>query len=620
MNMKKALMILILLASIFIACNDEKEEVAILEISSSELTTLSQPFLHIADHRTVGVTTNQDVVKVTSSESWCKAAILEDNGTHLRISVLPNTGFEERKAEVSVFAKGLPEIKIPVLQWSDQPSLSVANMDDINIVDGDLDFSIEVTSNVDYVITYPEWLNDKGDNTPIVGNKIYKFSASFINPGARDGEIKIEAEGYENLNKTIKINQRQNTLHPTVTTFSPTSAEKYSTVTLYGESFGTLADIVKVYFNNELAEIQSISNTELTVLVPRSPGEQCDISVVVGDERTTYASKFSYEKSWALHTVTGNGTATFKAGTLDKAQIKARYITIDANNNIFASHRETFTDLYFVRINEAENIVESLTGTTSLNKDVWVPNSPCVGPNGVVYVPNDVKNGTSYYSLDPQNNWTPVMHTVTYSTAPPASSYLYSFTYNEQDGYLYGIIGNSKGQIVKIDPKTNQGSITYEWGLHPYWYSLAFEPSNFKMLYTMVNSGNPGYGLWRKDISGSTAFTRLNSAGPTAAASASLVKDEGVTTAAFARCYQMVFGKDGNLYVSDEVNHVIRKIDLTKQTVETVVGISGSAGFVDGKRNIAKLNRPRGLAWNKEGTGLYISDTDNNRIRKWSFD
>lgn len=620
MNMKKTLMILVLLASVFIACDDDKEEVAVLEISSSELTTLSQPFLHIADHRTVDVVTNQSVVKVTSSESWCKAAILEDNGTHLRISVLPNTGFEERKAEVSVFAKGLPEIKIPVLQWSDEPSLSVANLADINLVDGNLEFSIEITSNVDYIITLPDWLNDKKDNTPIVGNKTYKFGASFINPGTRDGEIKIEAEGYESLNKTIKIHQIQNTLYPTVTSFSPASGGKYSTVTLHGESFGTLSDIVKVYFNNELAEIQSISNTELTVVVPRSPGEECNISVVVGDETVTYTSKFNYEKSWALHTVTGNGTAAFKAGTLSQAQLKARYIAIDANDNIFASHRETNTDLYFVRINESENIVESLSGNTPLNKDVWTPNSPCIGANGIVYVPNDVKNGTSYYSLDPQNNWTPVVHTVTYSTAPPASSYLYSLTYNEQDECLYGIIGNSKGQMVKIDPKTNQGSIVYEWGLHPYWYSLAFDPSNFNMLYTMVNAGTPGYGLWKKDISASTAFTRLNSAGPTAAASAGLVKDEGLNAAAFARCYQMVFGKDGNLYVSDEVNHVIRKIDLTKQTVETVVGISGSAGYVDGKKNVAKLNKPRGLAWNKNGTALYISDMDNNRIRKWSFD
>ena len=71
---------------------------------------------------------------------------------------------------------------------------------------------------------------------------------------------------------------------------------------------------------------------------------------------------------------------------------------------------------------------------------------------------------------------------------------------------------------------------------------------------------------------------------------------------------------DGNLYVSDLELNVVVKID--PRFVATVVAGTGSAGFSGdgGPANRARPNFPSGLAMDDRGN-LYISDTNNNRIR-----
>lgn len=72
---------------------------------------------------------------------------------------------------------------------------------------------------------------------------------------------------------------------------------------------------------------------------------------------------------------------------------------------------------------------------------------------------------------------------------------------------------------------------------------------------------------------------------------------------------------DGNLYVSDTVNHRIRKIDAEDGTIETIAG-TGDAGFSGdgGPATDAKLNFPRKLTFGPDGR-LYFGDQNNHRIR-----
>lgn len=77
--------------------------------------------------------------------------------------------------------------------------------------------------------------------------------------------------------------------------------------------------------------------------------------------------------------------------------------------------------------------------------------------------------------------------------------------------------------------------------------------------------------------------------------------------------------KNQNLFVADYLNHQIKKIDLLGN-ISVVVGI-GTQGF-SGDNALAinaQLNYPEGVAVDKVGN-LYVSDTQNRRIRKITAD
>jgi len=70
----------------------------------------------------------------------------------------------------------------------------------------------------------------------------------------------------------------------------------------------------------------------------------------------------------------------------------------------------------------------------------------------------------------------------------------------------------------------------------------------------------------------------------------------------------------GNVYITDEDLHVIRKIATDGQVV-TVAGQARQSGSADGQGSAALFNTPRGIASDSMGN-LYIADSFNRTIRK----
>jgi DNA-binding beta-propeller fold protein YncE len=69
------------------------------------------------------------------------------------------------------------------------------------------------------------------------------------------------------------------------------------------------------------------------------------------------------------------------------------------------------------------------------------------------------------------------------------------------------------------------------------------------------------------------------------------------------------------LYVTDSLNHSIRKIVVATAAVSTLAG-SSAVGHADGLGSLASFNEPRGIAVDPTGTNLYVSDMSNHSIRK----
>jgi uncharacterized protein (TIGR03437 family) len=76
----------------------------------------------------------------------------------------------------------------------------------------------------------------------------------------------------------------------------------------------------------------------------------------------------------------------------------------------------------------------------------------------------------------------------------------------------------------------------------------------------------------------------------------------------------------GNVYISDTQNNRIRKVTVPSGIITTIAG-NGSASFSGdgGPAALAAVNQPRGLAIDALGN-LYIADTGNHRIRKITRD
>ncbi|MBX2979162.1 MAG: T9SS type A sorting domain-containing protein [Flavobacteriales bacterium] len=93
--------------------------------------------------------------------------------------------------------------------------------------------------------------------------------------------------------------------------------------------------------------------------------------------------------------------------------------------------------------------------------------------------------------------------------------------------------------------------------------------------------------------------------------------DGGPATAAqLNKPIAICFDAQNRLYIADENNERVRRVDLNTGIITTVAG-TGTAGFQGdgGQATAARLNKPCGVATDIEGN-LYISDRMNQRLRR----
>jgi len=94
--------------------------------------------------------------------------------------------------------------------------------------------------------------------------------------------------------------------------------------------------------------------------------------------------------------------------------------------------------------------------------------------------------------------------------------------------------------------------------------------------------------------------------------------DGGPATAAALRDpHGIVVSEDGQMFVADTLNHVVRRVDPKTGVITTVAG-TGDKGFSGdgGPATKATFNGTFGIALDKAGRNLYIADLFNRRVRK----
>ena len=69
-----------------------------------------------------------------------------------------------------------------------------------------------------------------------------------------------------------------------------------------------------------------------------------------------------------------------------------------------------------------------------------------------------------------------------------------------------------------------------------------------------------------------------------------------------------------NLYVADQLNHLIRKVVISSGVVTTIAGTAGVTGTTDATGTSSKFNQPTGIT--SDGSNLYVEVRTNHNIRK----
>lgn len=387
-----------------------------------------------------------------------------------------------------------------------------------------------------------------------------------------------------------------------VTTFYPSSGIYLQKVMLEGSNFGNDTEKISVYFNKKKAPVIGSTGSRIYALAPRLPGDTVSISVVVGNDSVVYPQKFYYTATMTVTTVAGNGKEAYKDGDLANSELRPRYICADKEGNVFVySHSgNAIARLDF----EDNKLVTLIAGTAAGN--------PTADPEtGIITVMTTTAPGT-FITFDPKEMWAPRFRSMKWKegTRIPARADNYFMVVNPDDGFLYTKFRN--GELVRMNQQTYEAETV---AMLPYGtvYGMIFNPIYPNIVFlTFDSDGGKYYG----QVCSFDVRDPVNTF-KTFAGSVRGHRDGPKEIAMFNKPAQLTATKDGYMYLADYNGMCIRGI-TTDGYVETVLGIPGKSGWVDGSKDIARFLGPRGVAIVPDGT-VYVADEINYRVRKLSI-
>ena len=332
-------------------------------------------------------------------------------------------------------------------------------------------------------------------------------------------------------------------------------------------------------------------------------------NVYVADYGNNLIRKITSE---GLVSTLAGSTEGFRDGSGTSAQFHGPYgVALDAEGNVYVA------DEYNHRIRKItpEGLVSTLAGSTEGFRDGDITSAQFNFPSGVA-LDSEGNVYVADYGNDLIRKITPegLVSTFTGSTRGFRDGVGTSAQFNfpsdvevDAEGNVY-VADESNNLIRKITSEglvsTLAGSI---WGFRDgsgksaefnYPYGVAVDAVG--NVY-VANSYNH-------------RIRKITSEGlvSTLAGSTRGFRDGAGTSAQFNYPYGVAVDAEGNVYVADYFNHLIRKI-----TSEGLVGsLAGSTGgFRDGSGRSAQFNGPSGVAVDTEGN-VYVADYFNHRIRK----
>lgn len=399
--------------------------------------------------------------------------------------------------------------------------------------------------------------------------------------------------------------------------FYPKSGPIATQVIIKGKNFGTQADQINVYFNEKKAAVISSTGERMLVLAPKLPGEECVISVSIGDNKAQFEETFDYIVQTTVSTLVG-GTqgASMPQGTQSLsstqfADISETGLAIDGDDNIFAVFKNKEDGQYRVyMMNEEAGNIKSIADFDVLVTSILISYDYI---SGNVYWAHANVGYNEYGYFDSRSDFVQVSESdVTYDKPLGYTDGMtswggrQSFVMNPEDGKFY--FYTNEGTHARFDPATGKGenltSNIFKDAAGDV-RGLVFDPRDRNICYFAVKGQHC---IYKHDRTAGTCTLwagRKNTAG---------YLDGALDEAQFNEPCQMC-ADDEFIYVADSKNHCIRKITLATGYVSTLAGTAKTPGYANGPAENSTFNTPIGIAINSEGI-LFVNDSQNYAIRR----
>ena len=314
---------------------------------------------------------------------------------------------------------------------------------------------------------------------------------------------------------------------------------------------------------------------------------------VIGGDGALYWSDFGTNRvlrvdprTKKVSLVAGNGTKGYSGdgGPAKSAQLNGPHeVRFDSKGNLFIDERD---NAIIRRVDMKTGIISTVAGS---GKPGYAGDG---GPatKGMFNQPHGIAldRSDNIYICDPLNN--------RLRRVDAKTGILTTFAGNGQDGRA-----PNEGSLTAV-PLAGPRSL--EITRDGKWY-LALREGN------SIFSLDPAKGTLKR-IAGTGDNGYSGDGGPALAARFGSLGPGGLTGPK-----GLAISPDGIMFVADCENHVIRRIDLKTGIISTAVGTGERGDGPDGDPAKCKLSRPHAVFIHQRT--LYISDSENNRIRTLNF-
>lgn len=393
-----------------------------------------------------------------------------------------------------------------------------------------------------------------------------------------------------------------------VASFLPDSGRIAEKVLIFGENFGNDPAQVNVYFedsdgNKNKATIINLNDTKIYCLAPRQANGYSEIIVEIGEQSTNAAGKFNYSISENISTVTGS---TDNYSTIDGTLAEAGLVDIWGiadlgDNNILIGQAWNGSGVRLISIDD--NMVTTVhpgvvVGKFAVNKDKTVA-------YGVL-----INAAHTVYRYEKSAGWS-ASRVGECSGLIPSNVDIWSCALDATEDYLYVLANNGSLVKMEIANPSNQevyldGAGLLNNGTFNYIAYSHFEDCHY---FTQKDRNR----IFRLPV-GSTVLEDVNMVTTPGC------EDGYLTEAKFNNLMGLTFDEDGNIYVVQRENHVVRKITLKTGYVSTIVGLVDQGGIDDGAPDVATLKNPTDIAYDDNGIFWIGNCWDPTLVRKYAVE